>query len=111
MSDQPGEDLYDWESEWAALEDDVRTDPGEALKELDELLTRILDEAGYDPQDPVVSAGDDRDVIAEYLAAHEITQAYERGSENLSPGDIASAVNGYRELYEYLVAERGPTDA
>ena len=111
MSDQPGEDLYDWESEWAALEDDVRTDPGEALKELDELLTRMLDEAGYDPQDPVVSAGDDRDVIAEYLAAHEITQLYERGSENLSSGDIASAVNGYRELYEYLVAERGPTDA
>jgi hypothetical protein len=110
VSDQPGEDLYDWESEWAALEDDIRTDPGEALKELDELVTRMLDEAGYDPRDPVVSAGDDREVIDEYLAAREITQAYERGSEELSPGDIAAAVNGYRELYEYLVSDRGPTD-
>ena len=39
----------------------------------------------------------------EYLAAHEITQASERGSDEISPGDVAAAINGYRALFDYLV--------
>jgi len=107
---EPGLDRHEWESEWASLDDDVHTDPGEALSELDELIARMLDEAGYDVRDPVVREGDEREVIEEYFAAHEIMLVYERGSPDISPGDIASAVNGYRALFEYLVSDRSVAD-
>jgi hypothetical protein len=108
---EPGLDRHEWESEWAALEDDVRTDPGESLSELDGLIARMLDEAGYEVTDPVVREGEEREVVAEYLAAHEITEAYDRGSDELSPGDIGAAINGYRAIFDYLVTERATADA
>ena len=108
---EPGLDRHEWENEMAALEDDLRTEPAEALGDLDELIARMLDEAGYDVTDPVVREGDEREVVAEFLAAHEIQEAYERGSEELSPGDIAAAINGYRAIFEFLVSSRAVADA
>jgi hypothetical protein len=89
-----------------ALEDELRDGPAEALPELDSLIARMLEEIGYAIDDPVVRAGDEREVVAEYLAAHEITEAVERGSEELSPGDVAAAINGFRAIYDYVIAER-----
>ena len=106
---EPGLDRHEWESEYASIEEDVRTDPGEALSELDELIARMLGDAGYDINDPVVREGEEREVVAEFLAAHEILTAYERGSEELSQGDVAAAINGYRAIFEYLVADRDAT--
>ena len=108
---EPGLDRHEWESEMAALEDDIRTDPAESLAELDNLLARMLEAAGYDIADPVVREGEEREVVADFLAAREILQAYERGSDELSPGDIAMAINNYREIFEYLVSDRSVADA
>ncbi|MDX6511796.1 MAG: hypothetical protein QOE36_1300 [Gaiellaceae bacterium] len=102
----PGLERHDWESEMESLEEDLRSDPAEALSELDALIARMLDETGYDPRDPVVRSGDDREIVAEFLAAHEITEAVERDAPELSPGDVAAAINGYRAIFEYLVNER-----
>ena len=107
----PGLDRHDWESEWQALEDDLRTDPAQALPELDGLVARMLEESGYDLTDPVVRDGAEREIIAEYLAAHEIVVASERDSGDLSPGDIASAINGYRAVYDHLLTTRAAADA
>ena len=107
----PGLNRHEWESEWEALEDDLRTDPAHALPELDRLVTRMLGESGYELTDPVVGEGEEREIVAEYLAAREITQASERGSEEISPGDIAAAINGYRAVYDYIVANRSAVDA
>jgi hypothetical protein len=109
--DDPGETLYDWESEMATLEDDLRESPAETLSELDDLLSRMLEESGYDLTDPVVREGDEREVVSEYLAAHEITTALERGAEDISAGDVGAAINGYRLLFDYLVATHGSADA
>jgi hypothetical protein len=108
---EPGLDRHEWESEMAALEDDIRTDPAEALAELDGLIGRMLEQAGYDIADPVVREGEEREIVADFLAAHEIRQAYERGSDELSPGDIAAAINNYREIFDYIVADRSVADA
>ena len=70
----PGLNRHEWESEWAALEDDLRADPAHALPELDRLVTRMLEESGYELTDPVVVEGDEREIVSEYLAAHEIVQ-------------------------------------
>jgi iron uptake system EfeUOB component EfeO/EfeM len=102
----PGLDRHEWESEWEALEDDVRTDPVHALPELDGLVARMLEESGYDLTDPVVRDGEEREVVAEYLAAHEIVDAAERDSGELSPGDIAAAINGYRAVFDHIVTTR-----
>ncbi|HEU5243129.1 MAG TPA: hypothetical protein VFU33_01905 [Gaiellaceae bacterium] len=102
----PGLDLHEWESEWESLSDDVRTDPAHALPELDRLVARMLAESGYELSDPVVGEGAEREVVAEYLAAHEILEATERDSDDVSPGDFAAAINGYRSVFDHLVATR-----
>ena len=107
----PGLNLHEWESEWQALEDDLRADPAHALPELDRLVTRMLQESGYELTDPVVGEGDEREIVAEYLAAHEIVQAVERDSDDASPGDVAAAVNGYRAVFDHLVTTRATADA
>ena len=107
----PGVDRHEWESEWGSLEDDLRTDPAHALPELDALVARMLDESGYDLTDPVVRDGEEREVVAEYLAAHEIVEAAERDAGDLSPGDVAAAINGYRAVHDHLVATRAAADA
>ncbi|HEY5694304.1 MAG TPA: hypothetical protein VIR14_07335 [Gaiellaceae bacterium] len=107
----PGLDRHDWESEWQALEDDLRTDPAQALPELGALVARMLEESGYDLTDPVVREGAEREVVAEYLAAHEIVEAAERDAGALSPGDVAAAINGYRAVFDHLVTMRAAADA
>ncbi len=102
---EPGLDRHEWESEYQALEESVATAPAESLPELDDLVARILDERGYALDDPVAREGDDREVVAEFLAAREITRLVESGSEAVSPGDVGVAVNGYRAVYEHLVSE------
>lgn len=107
----PGLDRHDWESEWESLEDDLRTDPEQALPELDGLVARMLEESGYALTDPVVREGEEREVVAEYLAAGEIVEATERDAEDLSPGDLAAAVAGYRAVFDHLIATRAAAGA
>jgi hypothetical protein len=109
--DDPGETLYDWEGEMATLEDELHESPAETLPELDDLLRRMLEQSGYDLGDPVVREGDEREVVTEYVAAHEVTLALERGAEGFSSGDVASAINDFRELFDYLVGTHGSADA
>jgi hypothetical protein len=106
---EPGLDRHEWESERQTLEDDLRTDPAQALPELDRLVARMLEESGYEPTDPI--AGDESEVVAEYLAAHEIVEAAERDADKFSPGDIASAVNALRAVFDTLVTTSVTADA
>jgi hypothetical protein len=92
----------------AALEEELAEDPAGTLSELDELVHRMLLETGYDVDDPVARSGEEREIVAEFTAAREITLALERGAEGMSPGDVAAAINGYRAIYDYLVEERSP---
>jgi hypothetical protein len=108
---EPGLDRHEWESEMASLEEDLRDDPAAALPELDDLVARMLAESGYDVSDAVVRDGDEREVVAEFLAARELKNAYEAGSDDLSAGDIGAAINGYRAIFDYLVENRAAADA
>jgi hypothetical protein len=103
---EPGLDRHEWESRWESLAEELEDSPRDVLPELDELVEQMLDERGYALDDPVASEGDDREVVAEFLAARETTQLLRDDPDALSPGDVAAAVNGYRSLYEYLIEER-----
>ena len=89
-----------------ALEEQLGENPAEALPELDSLVFRMLEETGYDLGDPVVREGDEREVVAEFLAAREITLLTERDEGDIGPGDVAAAINGYRAVYDYLITAR-----
>jgi hypothetical protein len=106
----PGLDRHEWESEMQGLEEQLGENPAEALPELDGLVARMLEETGYDVDDPVLRDGDEREVVAEFLAAREITQLAERGEEDVGPGDVAAAINGYRAVYDYVITNRAPAD-
>lgn len=106
----PGLDRHEWESEMQSLEEQLGDNPAEALPELDALVGRMLDETGYDVSDPVAREGDDREIVAEFLAAREISGLVERGSEEIGPGDVAAAIHGYRAVYDYLVSSRSAAD-
>jgi hypothetical protein len=107
----PGLNRHEWESEFASIEEDLHDDPAGALPELDALVVRMLEEAGYDIADPVAREGEEREVTGEYLAAHEITRLSEAGSTEISSGDVAAAINGLRAIYDYLVENAATADA
>jgi len=108
---EPGLERHEWESEWESIEEGIHDDPVDALSELDMLVHRMLEEAGFDVDDPVERVGDEREVVANFLAAREIKLAVERGADGISPGDVALAINNYRDVYEFLLANRSTTDA
>ena len=107
----PGVDRHEWESELQALEDQLAENPAESLPELDALVGRMLEETGFAVDDPVAGEGDDPEIMAEFRAAREITQAWERDADELSPGDVAAAINGYRAVFDFIVATRSSADA
>ena len=81
---EPGLDRHEWESAWQTLEGDLRTDPAQALPELDRLVVRMLEESGYELTDPI--AGDESEVVA-------------------------SAVNGFRSVVDTQVTTNATADA
>lgn len=103
---EPGLDRHEWESRWQSLEEELEDSPRDVLPELDELVEQMLEERGYAIDDPVAGEGDDREVAAEFLAARETTQLLKDDPDSVSPGDVAAAINGYRSVYEYVIAER-----
>jgi hypothetical protein len=104
---EPGIDRHEWETEWAELEPLVVDSPAEALPELDDLVARMLTDAGYpeDTPDSLDDEGIDPEIIASFAAAHEIAGRVDRG-ETVDPGDIGQAITLYREIYEHLVARQ-----
>ena len=102
---EPGLDRHEWETEWESLEPQVHDAPAEALPELDRLVERMLTERGYAIDDAVASDGADPEILATFLAAREIARLVESGGE-VSPGDVATAVDGYRSVYAHLLENR-----
>ena len=102
---EPGLDRHEWESEWETLAPEVEDSPAEALPELHGLIERMLSERGFNVDDPVAHEGGDPEILAEFRAARDTTRLLERG-QDVGPGDVAAAVNGYRAVYDYLIAER-----
>jgi hypothetical protein len=103
---EPGLDRHEWESRWAVLEEDAHTDPEEALPELAGLVEEMLIEAGYDVTEPVARAGEEREVVAEYLAARETANRVNAG-EDVDPGDVAAAINGLMAIRDYIIEGDG----
>jgi hypothetical protein len=102
---EPGLDRHEWESRWASLEEELEDSPRDVLPQLDELVGQMLQERGFEIDDPVVREGEGREVVDEFFAAREITRLLADNADAASPGDVAAAVNGYRSVYEFILEE------
>jgi hypothetical protein len=100
MATEPGVDAHIFETEWAAAWEDVPDEPAESLPVLDDIIGRMLESAGYRPEDPVVREGDERELLDRYRTVHEALQNDELDGD--SPGDVADAINALTDVYEAL---------
>ena len=104
---EPGLDLHEWETRWEELEPLVRESPLEALPELDRLVAELLEARGYAPSDPVAAQGDEPEILVNFRSARELTRLWESGAD-ISPGEVAQAIEDYRSVYESVIEERTP---
>jgi hypothetical protein len=89
-----------WQSQWEALQPDLADAPAEALPEVARLIEEMLTERGYDEP-----AETDPEIDRELEQACEVARRLE-ADEDVDPGDIAAAVNGFRAVYDQLIGER-----
>jgi hypothetical protein len=101
--EEPGIDRHLWISEYEALEEDMRDDPAGALSELDDLVARMMTARGLALQEREGEDTAENETTREFANARAITRQFDNG-EDVDPGDVAYAVNAYRELYESLLA-------
>ena len=99
---EPGLDLHEWETRWAELEEAAHESPEEAAAEMDRLLEQMLRERGYEVH-PAPGVEEEPEIVARFRAARELAHATDSG--DAAPGDVAAAIENYRELFEHLVTE------
>jgi hypothetical protein len=104
--DEPGLDKHEWETQWTDLEERLRDDPSDALFELDDLIARMLEARGLPLRERDGEADAEPETVREFTEARRVTELVGAG-EDVDPGDIAHAINSYRDLYGLLL-ERGP---
>ena len=104
---EPGLDLHDWQTQMEQLNEQLEDSPLEALPEFADLIERIMVERSIltETGEPVTEENRDPEIVDRYRAAREIATLAEAGDAD--PGDLADAINQLRELYEFLVVERG----
>jgi hypothetical protein len=91
---EPGLDLHEWRTRWEQLLEVAEESPADAVTEMGRLLEEMLQESGAEADDEAARL---------FTAAGDAVRGYEAG--DASAGDLAHAINCYRELYELLTAE------
>jgi|SRR3954447_2679813 hypothetical protein len=93
--EEPGLDLHEWQTRWEQLLEVAEESPADAVSEMGRLLEEMMQESGVD---------ETQDEAGKLLtAARDAGRAYEAG--DASAGELAHAINCYRELYELLTTE------
>ena len=94
-------DRREWETEWQALEPLVADSPSEALVEVHGLIERMLVAHGYPVDEEHEFDAPEDEIVKEFLEARRIARLVDAG-EQVDPGDVGAAIEGYRNIYDYL---------
>jgi hypothetical protein len=105
--EEPGLDEHEWESRYAALEEDVRDAPAEALSELDDLVAEMMEARRIPLDEAAGENATEPETVRQFAEARRVTRLVDSG-EPYDPGDVAHAVDAYRSLFDYLL-NLGPT--
>jgi hypothetical protein len=100
--EEPGIDIAQWIAEWEDLEEEIRTSPAESLSELDDLVARMMTARGLALAERDGENAPEHEATREFSNARLVTRQVDEG-EDVDPGDIAYALQAYRELYASLL--------
>jgi hypothetical protein len=103
---EPGLDLHEWQTRWEELQEEFADAPDETLPELARFVQQMLTERGFELDEPVTVEGEDPDIVRQFLDARELTSLVEAGEGNAE--DVETAFESFRDIYDYLVADRAP---
>ena len=104
---EPGLDEHDWITEWEAIDPLLKESPTEALAEADDLVARMMQARGFPLEAREGEELTEPETILSFKEARRVTRQIDSG-ESYDPGDVAVAVETYRELYRELL-DFGPT--
>jgi hypothetical protein len=100
-----GLDRDEWEGELESLREGLENTPAQALPDLADLIERMLEERGFELDEPVAAEGDEPEIVASYRAARETATRVEAGLD-VDPGDVGQAVEDLLAIFDYVNAER-----
>ncbi|MDX6591983.1 MAG: hypothetical protein QOJ13_1179 [Gaiellales bacterium] len=105
-----GLSLHEWESEWAAIEPDLKDEPREALREAVDLLQRMAKDL-HVPARPGEEPHTE-EVPVSLATVTEIADRLDRvdDDEAVSDEEVTDAVELTREVFAYLAANHRPHD-
>ena len=92
---EPGLDLHEWRTRWEQLLEVAEESPADAVSEMRRLVEEMVAE-----RDASEGEGEATKLLA---AGSDAERSYEAG--DACAGDLAHAINCYRELYELLTTE------
>jgi hypothetical protein len=104
---EPGLDEHEWITEWEDIDTLLTESPTEALSEADDLIARMMEARGLPVAEREGEELIEPEITRSFAEARRVTRQIDSG-ESYDPGDVALAVETYRELYTYLI-EFGPT--
>jgi len=104
---EPGIDEHEWISEWENIDPLLTESPTEALSEADDLIARMMEARGFELEEREGEELTEPETTRSFTEARRVTRQIDSG-ESYDPGDVAVAVEAYRELYDYLL-QLGPT--
>src|SRR4051812_18933670 len=99
---EPGLDEHGWVTRYEALDEDVHTDPVEALAELDELVAEMMEARRLPLEERMGEQATEPETTRQFAEARRVTRLVDTG-EPYDPGDVANAIDAYRSLYDYLL--------
>jgi hypothetical protein len=107
LMQEPGIDEHNWISEWEDIDPLLTESPTEALSEADHLIARMMQARGFPLVEREGEELSEPETTRSFIEAHRVSEQIDSG-ESYDPGDVAVAVETYRELYAYLL-NLGPT--
>ena len=104
---EPGVDEHQWITEWQAIDPLLKESPTEALSEADDLIARMMQARGFPLEARDGEELSEPETLLSFTEARRVARQIDSG-ESYDPGDVAVAVETYRELYRELL-DFGPT--
>ena len=103
---EPGLDEHEWITEWEGIDPLLTESPTEALSEADDLIARMMEARGIPLEEREGEELTEPETILSFMEARRVVRQIDSG-ESYDPGDVAVAVETYRDLYRELL-DYGP---
>jgi len=99
---EPGLDEHEWITEWEAIDPLLTESPTETLAEADDLIARMMEARGFPLEEREGEELAEPETILSFMEARRVVRQIDSG-ESYDPGDVAVAVETYRDLYRELL--------